>query len=148
MRQFFIDNSVDTTSGTITMRATFENPEGLLVPGDYITITLNPVNPRKEILVPMESVQDSADGFFVYVVEKSTVTDKKNRSSEQNIAKLRYIKATEQYQGYWVVDEGLKDGDIVVTKGIRELKDGKAVKIKETKENKDENQNTDKDNEQ
>ena len=128
----FIDNAVDTTSGTITMRATFENPEGLLVPGDYITITLTPINPRKEILVPMESVQDSADGFFVYVVEESTVTDKKKHTNEQKVAKLRHIKATEQYQGYWIVDEGLKDGDIVVTQGIKELRDGKNIKIKET----------------
>ena len=116
----FIDNAVDISSGTITMRATFDNPDNLLVPGDYITVNLNPVNPRREILVPQESVQDSADGFYVYTVENQT-------------AKKRNIKATEEYNGYWIVDEGLKEGDIVVIQGLNNLKDGAAVKIKETK---------------
>ena len=116
----FIDNAVDITTGTITMRATFDNPEGLLVPGDYITVNLNPINPRKEILVPQESVQDSADGFYVYLVEDE---------GDKKVAKKHYIKATEQYKGYWVVDEGLKDGDKVVVSGITTLRDNATVKI-------------------
>lgn len=129
----FIDNAVDTATGTITMRATFDNPKGLLVPGDYITVALNPINPRKEILVPMESVQDSTDGFFVYVVENNdTAKDKKQ------VAKKKYIKATEQYKGYWVVDSGLNVGDIVVVQGITMLRDNAPVKILEKKVEKSE----------
>ena len=116
----FVDNAVDITTGTITMRATFDNPDGLLVPGDYITVNLNPINPRKEILVPQESVQDSADGFYVYLVEND---------GDKKVAKKHYIKATEQYKGYWVVDEGLKEGDKVVVSGITTLKDNATVKI-------------------
>ncbi len=123
----FIDNAVDLTTGTITMRATFENPDNLLVPGDYITVFLNPVNPRKELLVPMESVQDSTEGFFVYVVEKAPM--EKDKEKFQDVAKIRHIKATEQYNGYWVVEEGLKEGDIVVTQGITSLRENVPVKI-------------------
>ena len=119
----FIDNAVDITTGTITMRATFENPDNLLVPGDYITVYLNPVNPRKELLVPQESVQDSADGFYVYVVEDD---------GDKKIAKKRNIKATEQYNGFWVVEEGLKAGEKVVIQGLNGLKDGAALKILKT----------------
>ena len=131
----FIDNSVDTTSGTITMRATFDNPDGLLVPGDYITVYLNPVNSRKEILVPMESVQDSAEGFFVYVVE--------NGENDKQFAKVKHIKATEQYNGYWVVDEGLKEGDTVVVQGLNSLKDNAYVKIIKNKTEEENNPKTD-----
>ena len=180
----FVDNSVDMTSGTISMRATFDNPDGLLVPGDYITITLNPVNPRNEILVPMEAVQDSADGFFVYLVNDANevnsektynesesgilgkfkqfknkfmaLKDKYNKKindflanilklapkeKSNKIAKKTFIKATEQYQGYWVVDEGLKEGDIIVQKGLTQIRDGAPIQIikdnSETEDNKD-----------
>lgn len=119
----FIDNAVDLTTGTITMRATFDNPDGLLVPGDYITVNLNPVNARKEILVPQESVQDSTDGFYVYVVKEE---------GDDKIAQKRNIKATEQYNGFWVVDEGLKVGESVVVQGINNLKDGAKLKILKT----------------
>ena len=143
----FVDNSVDITAGTIAMRATFDNPDGLLVPGDYITITLNPVNPRNEILVPMEAVQDSADGFFVYLVkdadnqeDKNSINDKINGFIEKvlklapaeksnKVAKKTFIKASEQYQGYWIVDEGLKEGDIIVQKGLTQIRDGVPIQI-------------------
>lgn len=161
----FIDNAIDTTAGTITMRATFDNPEGLLVPGDYITITLNPINPRHEILVPMEAVQDSADGFFVYVVKDSTeakeekpVVENKNKffakidkiknsfdnkinsfigkalklepkEKSNRIAKKTFIKATEQYKGYWIVNEGLKEGDVIVQKGLTQIRDNAPINI-------------------
>ena len=119
----FIDNAVDLTTGTITMRATFDNPDGLLVPGDYITVNLNPVNPRKELLVPQEAVQDSTDGFYVYVVKDE---------GDKKIAQKRTIKATEQYNGFWVIDEGLKEGENVVVQGLNNLKDGATLKILKT----------------
>ena len=125
----FIDNAVDITTGTITMRATFDNPNNFLVPGDYITVNLNPVNPRREILVPQEAVQDSTDGFYVYIV--SEVDGKQT-------AKIQHIKASEEYNGYWVVDEGLKDGDKVVLKGLNGLRDGANIKIKEPSQDKEE----------
>lgn len=164
----FIDNAVDISTGTITMRATFENPDNLLVPGDYITVYLNPINPRSELLVPMEAVQDSADGFFVYVIENETLTNeppkgffkkmfwkisnkissifKKKNKEPQKVAKIRHIKATEQYNGNWVIDDGLKEGDIVITQGIKALRDNAPVKIKEekTSEQNKTNDNTEK----
>lgn len=156
----FIDNAVDASAGTITMRATFDNPDGLLLPADFVTVYLKAVNPRKELLVPMESVQDSTDGFFVYVV-----SDKPNKTQQpqkkkgflaqkweavnnkfmgfvvkkvlhaeiptsDKYAVVRQIKATEQYKGFWIVEDGLKEGEIVLVKGITQLSDGQPIKIK------------------
>lgn len=146
----FVDNAVDMLSGTITMRATFDNPSGVLVAGDYVNVILSPLNARKEILVPMESVQDSAEGFFVYVIKEKMTSDNEEKALDSKfdkilIEKLKLsvektsnlvaekvlIKATEQYNDFWVVEEGLKEGDIVVYKGLTRIANGVPIRILE-----------------
>ena len=87
------------------------------------------------ILVPQESVQDSAEGFYVYVVKDE---------GDKKIAQKRNIKATEQYNGFWVVDEGLKVGESVVVQGINSLNDGSVLKILKTDSENDLNKDVEK----
>ena len=106
----FIDNEVDPTVGTIGLRATFDNPDGILVPSDYVNVTITAQKPRNVVLVPQEAVQESKDGMFVY-----TINDK-------NQAVPTIIISDGQYDGQWIVESGLKAGDKVVGKGLLSIR--------------------------
>ena len=102
----FVDNEVDPTVGTIALRATFDNPSSILVPNDYVNVTITSNKPRSVILVPQEAVQESKDGMLVYTV------------NAENHAIPIIIEADGQYNGKWIVTKGLKAGDKVVEKGL------------------------------
>lgn len=106
----FIDNEVDPTVGTIGLRATFENPESILVPSDYVNVTITAQQPRNVVLVPQEAVQESKDGMFVYTI------------NEKNQAVPTIIESDGQYDGQWIVASGLKGGDKVVGKGLLSIR--------------------------
>lgn len=106
----FVNNEVDPTVGTIGLRATFDNPDSILVPSDYVNVTITSNNPRKVVLVPQEAVQESKDGMFVYTV------------SEESKAVPVIIQSDGQYEGKWIVVNGLKAGDKVVGKGLLSIK--------------------------
>lgn len=106
----FIDNEVDPTVGTIGLRATFDNPDAILVPSDYVNVTITAQQPRKVILVPQEAVQESKDGMFVYTV------------NEKNEAVPTIVVSDGQYDGQWIIESGLKAGDKVVGKGLLSIR--------------------------
>ncbi len=106
----FIDNEVDPTVGTIGLRATFDNPESILVPSDYVNVTITSQQPRNVVLVPQEAVQESKDGMFVYTI------------NEKNEAVPTIIESDGQYDGKWIVSNGLKAGDKVVGKGLLSIR--------------------------
>ena len=106
----FIDNEVDPTVGTIGLRATFDNPDSILVPSDYVNVTITAQQPRTVVLVPQEAVQESKDGMFVYTV------------NEKNEAVPTIIESDGQYDGKWIVANGLKAGDKVVGKGLLSIR--------------------------
>jgi len=106
----FINNEVDPSVGTIGLRATFSNPDGILVPSDYVNVAITALKPRHVLLVPQEAVQESKDGMLVYTVDKDS----------QAIPTI--IEADGQYDGKWIVKSGLKAGDKVVGKGLLSIK--------------------------
>lgn len=118
----FVDNRVDPTAGTVTLRATFPNKNNLLVPGDYINVVATSATPRKVITVPQVAVSDSTEGFYVYIVDKDSKAQKK------------FIKVDNQYGDDWVVLEGIVPGEAVITQGLQKLKPGILVKIGEKKQ--------------
>ena len=115
----FVDNKVDETTGTVTMRAVFENPDELLVPGDYVNITIRVNKPQKVMLIPQSATKtDVGTGYYVWVV-KDGKTVKKD------------IIVNENYQNNWIVESGLDYDDVVIMKGIQSIyKSGQAVKTK------------------
>ena len=126
----FMNNEVDQTAGTISLRATFQNKDNLLVPGDFVNVTATAKEPVKVILVPQIAVSDSTDGTYVWTV------------NENNQAEQKYVKISNQVDDKWVVDEGLQPGDRVITKGFQRLRNGANVVVdkdaadKAAKENK------------
>jgi RND family efflux transporter MFP subunit len=113
-RVTFVDNAVDTTTGTIRLKAEFDNPQSRLWPGMYVTVQLSPRTLENATVVPTQAVQSSPDARYVYVVGE----DKK---VEQRPVKLSYVE-----QGFAVVD-GVQPGARVVVEGAQNLRPGSLV---------------------
>ena len=113
--QDFYDNKVDETTGTVTMRSTFENPKNILLHGEFVNVKLYSNNKIKVPVVPQVAIQENQAGKYVYRVD------------ENNIANLVYIKTGIQIGDNWVVTEGLKAGDKVVVDGLLKVIPGSKV---------------------
>jgi membrane fusion protein (multidrug efflux system) len=66
----FVDNKIDESTGTVTLRAIFENPDELLVPGDYVKVTIRINKPYKVMMIPQSATKtDVGTGYYVWVVK-------------------------------------------------------------------------------
>ncbi len=115
----FVDNKVDENTGTVTLRAVFENPDELLIPGDYVNVIIRVNHPQKVMLIPQSATKtDVGTGYYVWVV-------KDGKSVKKDII------VNENYENNWIVEKGLEYDDVVVMKGIQDIyKSGQAVKTK------------------
>ena len=115
--QDFLDNKIDQSTGTVTLRATFKNPNNRLLHGEFVTIKLYSNNKVKVPVVHQASVQENQAGKYVYKMD------------ENDIPQLTYIKVGQQTGDYWVVTEGLNAGDRVITDGLQKVTPGHPVTI-------------------
>ncbi|MGE3246257.1 MAG: efflux RND transporter periplasmic adaptor subunit [Beijerinckiaceae bacterium] len=111
-----VDNQVDTTTGTVRIKARFENPGMRLWPGQFVNIRVYLNVIEDAIVVPAAAVQRGPEGAYVYVIDKD---DK---------AQLRNIKADRQDDVLAVVTSGLAAGERVVTTGFARLSGGEKVR--------------------
>lgn len=105
----FSDLSVDASSGQITLRAEVPNPEGLLLPGQYVRVRLVQAELPAGFLVPQQAVTRTQQGDSVLVV------------GEGNKPQPRPVKVRSSHQGQWVVSEGLNAGDRVIVDGFQKM---------------------------
>lgn len=115
--QDFLDNKVDQSTGTVTMRATFQNPENKLLHGEFVNIKLFANKPVKVPVVPIVAVQENQEGKFVYTFD------------EKGLPQLTYIKVQGQQGNNWIVKEGLKKGDKIIVDGVVRVIPGTPVKV-------------------
>lgn len=113
----FVNNEVDQTAGTIALRATFENKDRVLMPGDFINVTAISKKPVPVVAVPQIAVSDSTQGTYVWVVD------------EKSQAQQKFITIANQEGDKWIVTEGLTAGEKVIVKGFQRLKPGANVVI-------------------
>lgn len=113
----FVDNEVDESSGTITLRATFSNKKRLLVPGDFVTVKTTSKYKQHVALLPQEAVIETSKGSFVYILD------------DDNKAQLKQFQKAGQYNGYWIITDGLKAGDKFISTNLQKLKPGAKVKV-------------------
>lgn len=106
----FVDNEVNETTGTISLRATFENADELLVPGDFVKVLVKSVEPREVMMIPQSAALNDADGYYVWVVDENGKSQRKN------------IKVSDEIDKKWVVEEGIAVSDNVVGKGIQSIR--------------------------
>lgn len=115
--QDFLDNKVDQSTGTVTMRATFQNKDNKLLHGEFVNVKLYANHPVKVPVVPIVAVQENQEGKYVYTIY------------ETGMPKLTYIKVQGQSGDNWIVKDGLKAGDRVIVDGILKVTPGTPVKI-------------------
>jgi len=120
----FVDNAVDSTTGTIQLKAAFPNTDNALWPGQYVHVALTLSELTNAIVVPSQAVQTGQAGQFIYVVE----ADPTNAASW--IVEQRPVTIGIAYQGVTVVQGGLKTGETVVTDGQLRLAPGVKISIK------------------
>jgi membrane fusion protein, multidrug efflux system len=113
----FSEQIVDESTGTITLRATFPNPQGVLLPGMFVQALFTQAVDSNVYLVPQPALQRDIGGTaFVWVAGKG------------NKAERRPVVAARTYGADWVVTGGLKPGDKVITQGTNSLKSGAPIK--------------------
>src|SRR5882724_10303319 len=110
-----INNQVDTTSGTIRLKAVFDNKDHGLWPGQSVSTRLLVRTLQNATVVPDDAVQDGADGLYAFSV------------NQENKAELRKIKVSQSIDGRSVVDEGLSPGQQVITAGQYKVSPGTLV---------------------
>lgn len=114
----FIDNAIDQSTGTITLKATFDNPGGTLWPGQFLNVRLLLTTERGVTVVPSQAVQTGQTGQYVFVV-KDDLT-----------AEMRPVEVGRAYGEESIIAKGLKPGERVVTDGQLRLAPGAKVEIK------------------
>lgn len=114
----FIDNSVDTTTGMIQLKAAFPNEDSVLWPGQYVTASLTLSELTDIVVVPSQAVQTGQNGEFIYVVKQDKTVEE------------RKVTIGITYDGQTVIEKGIQAGETVVTDGQLRLAPGTAVIIK------------------
>ncbi len=114
----FINNQVDTTTGTITLKATFENQNRALWPGQFVTVAVTLQERPNAVVVPSQAVQTGQRGQYLYVV-------KLDRSVE-----MRAVSVAESVQDISIIASGITPGETVVTDGQLRLTPKSKVEIK------------------
>ena len=121
----FVDNKIDKDSGSVTMRAVFENDKSWLMPGDYMKVELVAPQKVKFVTIPQSCTKgDAMSGYYVWTV-------KDNKAVKTN------IKVSDDINNNWVVDSGLALDDMVVVSGVQNIAtEGQKLKIISKKEKK------------
>ena len=114
---FFRDANYSSQTGTFLLRATFENPDGILRPGQFVRVQVKGAIRPEAILVPQTAVLQGARGFFVWVVDKD------------GKAQTRPVEVGDWQGDNWFIFKGLSAGDRVITDGLIRLATGVPVKV-------------------
>lgn len=113
----FVDNTVNKTTGTIRLKATFENNDELLWPGLFVRVAVQVGVEQDAVVAPAASIQPGQDGAYAYVVNGDMT------------AELRQITAGVTWGGVTVVKQGLNPDEQVIVDGVLRVTPGAAVRI-------------------
>ncbi len=113
----FADPSYNAQTGTFLIRATVENPDGLLRPNQYVHARLVGAYRPNAMVVPLRAVQESGQGHFVWLVDK------------KGEAEMRPVTVGQWYGDSWIINEGLHNGEQLVVDGGQRLSSGAKVNV-------------------
>lgn len=117
-RLTFMDNAVDPTTGTISLKGTFANPNRALWPGEYVNVAMTVSSRNGAIVIPAQAVQSGQRGQYVYVVK------------EGNAVEMRPVTVGQQVEQQAIIDRGVQAGETVVTDGQIRLTPKSKVDVK------------------
>lgn len=113
----FLDFSVDESTGTVVLRAEFANPQRLLLPGQFVRATLAAGERKDGIMLPQRVVILTDKGGSVFVVDA------------EGKAVSRPVQLGQAVGDAWIIESGLKAGDVVIASNLQKLRPGAPVKI-------------------
>jgi multidrug efflux system membrane fusion protein len=114
----FVDNNVDSTTGTVLLKARFTNPEGTLWPGQYMKVALQLYVDPNALTLPASAVMTGQQGTYVYTIDTAST------------AKQRPVQVARTVDSVAVIASGLKEGERVISDGQSRLVPGSKVAIK------------------
>ncbi|MBC7963004.1 MAG: efflux RND transporter periplasmic adaptor subunit [Steroidobacteraceae bacterium] len=114
----FLDNSVDQTTGTIRLKAAFENSRKQLWPGQFVNLSITLATRKNAVVVPSQAVQTGQKGQFVFVVKADAT------------AEIRPVVAGTVLKGLTAIESGIRPGEQVVVDGQMRVVPGGKVEIK------------------
>ena len=112
-----IDNQINPATGTIAYKATFDNNEEVLWPGQFVNVRVELDVRSNVVAVPVTAVQQGPDGAFAFVVGQ-------NRAVQKRVIKVGDVNKTTA-----IIDDGIQPGDLVVTEGQYRIQSGTAVDV-------------------
>jgi membrane fusion protein (multidrug efflux system) len=112
----FSEVTVNQDTGTVTLRARFPNPQGILLPGTFVNAVFNQAVENNVFLIPQQAVQRDFDGSAYLMLVGG-----------DNKVVRRKVATTRTYGNYWVVSSGIKKGDKFILQGLNGLKQGAQV---------------------
>ena len=113
---YFIDNTVNETTGTFLAKARVPNPEGTLLPGEYVKLRVEVDRMDEAVVVPVQAVNETDQGPVVYLVDK-----------DGKVA-IQKVKAEQSYEGLRVLTGGLEAGANVIVEGLQMIRPGIPVR--------------------
>lgn len=115
----FLENTVNTATGTVNMRAVFDNSDQRLFPGQFVDVTLSIPAPGKSVVVPSTAIQTTQQGTAVFVLEADGKVSLHPVVLERSLGEVSALS------------KGIKAGDLVITDGQMQLTPGSKVKVSE-----------------
>lgn len=112
----FADTKIEQSMGTVELRASFANPDGIILPGLFVTLIAESKQKETMSMVPQAAVQANQQGKFVLVVDESQTV------------KQRHVVLGRRINAMWIVQEGLKAGEQVIIEGLQKVRVGITVK--------------------
>jgi membrane fusion protein (multidrug efflux system) len=111
----YASNRVNPSTGTVTVTARFPNPDGTLIPGQFVRVVMQRGEAEMQMLIPQSSVLEDMQGRYVFIVDHGNSVVRKN------------ITLGQRTGINWVVEEGLSEGDRVIVEGIQKVRPGMPV---------------------
>ncbi|MDH7794145.1 membrane fusion protein (multidrug efflux system) [Beijerinckia sp. GAS462] len=111
----FTDSGVDLQTGTVRGRALVPNPDLKLRPGQFVRISVEGVTRKDSVVIPQAAVMQGPQGQFVYTID------------DKSMASVRPVSVGRDVAGGWIIEQGLKSGDRVVTEGVIKVRPGSPV---------------------
>ena len=111
------DRALSTNAGSLTIRATIANPQGILLPGMFVQVRLVGTKSMNAMLVPQRAVQQLLDESFVLVVGENGKSISKN------------VKVGEKVGSYYIIEKGLEPSDVVIVEGLTNLQAGQGIDV-------------------
>ncbi|EOA2697377.1 efflux RND transporter periplasmic adaptor subunit [Citrobacter freundii] len=114
----FSDPAVDETTGSVTLRAVFPNPEGEILPGMYVTALLDEGSQQNVLMVPQQGITHNEQGKATALI-----------LDQENVVQLREINAVKAVGNQWLVTAGLRPGDRVIVSGLQRIRPGSKARV-------------------